>query len=95
MLMINKKVECFFDRPTQVAFFDTENKVFIGGIADGNRIICLECGGIIGIDEFLDDIEENFPEIAFPIIELNWCNLSNECLGDAMFNSSTGEIILN
>ena len=47
------------------------------------------------IDEYLDDIEENFPEVAFPIIELNWCNLSHECLGNAMFNSSTGETILD
>ena len=93
--MIDKKVERFFDRPTQVAFLDTENNVFIGGIADGNRIICLECGGVIEIDEYLDDIEENFPEVAFPIIELNWCSLSDECLGDAMFNSSTGETVLN
>ena len=93
--MIYKKVKRFFGRPTQVAFLDAKNNVFIGGIADDNRIICLKCGGIIKIDEYLDDIEENFPEIAFPIIELNWCNLSNECLGNAMFNSLTGETVLN
>ena len=33
------------------------------------------------------------PEIKKPIIELSWCSLREECLGDLMFNSETGEII--
>ena len=93
--MIYKKVKRFFGRPMQVAFLDTKNNVFVGGIADDNRIICLKCGNIIKIDEYLDDVEENCHEIAFPIIELDWCNLSDECLGDAIFNSSTGETVLS
>ena len=93
--MINPSVERFFNRPTQVAFYDTENDVYIGGIAHGNGIICLECGGTIEIDEYLDDIEETCPAVQFPIIELSWCNLSNECLGDAMFDAWTGKIVID
>ena len=92
--MINKKVERFFDRPTQVAFYDAENNIFIGGIAHGDEIICLECGGTIQIDEYLDEIEKTCPDVAFPIIELKWCNISDACLGDAMFDVTTGEIVL-
>ena len=92
--MVNSKVERFFNRPTQVAFYDTEQDIYIGGIAHGNEIICLECGGTIKIDEYLDDIEKTCPAVQFPIIELSWwCNLSDECLGGTMFDAWTGEIL--
>ena len=94
MLMINDKVKRFYDRPTQVAFYDMENDVYLGGIAHGDTIICLECGGTVEIEDFLSDIEECKPEVAFPIIELPWVNISDECLGeDNMFDIQTGEIV--
>lgn len=86
-------MDYFFDRPTQVAFYNVEDKCYDAGIADGDRIICLCCGGIIPIQELLDEVEEVAPEIKKPIIELFWCNLREECLGDVGFNSETGEII--
>ena len=86
-------MDYFFDRPTQVAFYNVEDKCYDAGIADGDRIICLCCGGIIPIQELLDEVEEVAPEIKKPIIELSWCSLREECLGDLMFNSVTGEII--
>ena len=86
-------MDYFFDRPTQVAFYNVEDKCYDAGIADGDRIICLCCGGIILIQDLLDEVEEVAPEIKKPIIELSWCSLREECLGDLMFNSETGEII--
>lgn len=86
-------MDYFFDRPAQVAFYNVEDKCYDAGIADGDRIICLCCGGIIPIQDLLDEVEEVAPEIKKPIIELSWCNLREECLGDLMFNSETGEII--
>jgi hypothetical protein len=86
-------MDYFFDRPTQIAFYNVEDKCYDAGIADGDRIICLCCGGIIPIQELLDEVEEVAPEIKKPIIELSWCNLREECLGDVGFDSETGEII--
>ena len=86
-------MDYFFDRPTQVAFYNVDDQCYDAGIADGDHIICLCCGGIICIQELLDDVEEVAPEIKKPIIELSWCSLREECLGDLMFNSVTGEII--
>ena len=48
----------------------------------------------VEIEDFLSDIEECKPEVAFPIIELPWVNISDECLGeDNMFDIQTGEIV--
>ena len=86
-------MDYFFDRPTQVAFYNVEDKCYDAGIAEGDRIICLCCGGIIPIQELLEEVAESAPEIKKPIIELSWCNLREERLGDVGFNSETGEII--
>ena len=86
-------MDYFFDRPTQVAFYNVDSECYDAGIADGDHIICLCCGGIICIQELLDEVEEVAPEVKKPIIELSWCSLREECLGDLMFKSVTGEII--
>ena len=86
-------MDYFFDRPTQVAFYNIDNNNYDAGIAEGDRIICLCCGGIIPIQELLDEVEENAPEIKKPIIELSWVDLTYDCLGDVGFDSETGEII--
>ena len=91
--MIDASVVHYFHTPAQVAFYDIENDVYIGGIGFGKVIICLECGTAIDIEDYLSDVEEMCPAVNFPIIPLTWCNISAEMLGDTMFNSFTGEII--
>lgn len=86
-------MDYFFDRPTQVAFYNVEDKCYDAGIAEGDRIICLSCGGVLPIQDLLDEVEEVAPEVKKPIIELYWSSLREECLGGLMFNSKTGEII--
>ena len=83
----------FFDRPTQVAFYNIEDGCYDAGIADGDHIIRLSCGGVLPIQDLLDEVEEVAPEVKKPIIELYWSSLREECLGGLMFNSKTGEII--
>ena len=83
----------FFDRPTQVAFYNIEDGCYDAGIADGDHIICLSCGSVLPIQDFLDEVEEVTPEVKKPIIELYWSSLREECLGGLMFNPKTGEII--
>ena len=86
-------MDYFFDRPTQVAFYNVEDKCYDAGIAEGDRIICLCCGGVLPIQDLLDEVEEVAPEVKKPIIELYWSSLREKCLGGLMFNSKTGEII--
>ena len=84
----------YFDRPTQVAFYNVEDKCYEAGIAEDDRIICLCCGGVICIDELLEEIAEECPEVQAPIIELPWVNLREECFGNTMFNISTDESLI-
>ena len=83
----------YFDRPTQVAFYNVDDDCYDAGITHGNYIVCLCCGGIFPIDELVEDVREVRPDIV-PIIELPWVNLREECLGDAMFDANSGEIIV-
>ena len=39
--------EKFFERPTQVEFYDEDEQQWMGGIAYKSEIICGCCGGII------------------------------------------------
>ena len=83
----------YADRPTQVAFYNVEDKCYDAGIAEGDRIVCLCCGRVISVDELLEEVAESAPMVKKPIIELSWCNLRDECIGDVGFNTETGEII--
>ena len=82
----------YFERPTQVAFYDKDDEGYIGGIAVGSEIICLECGGTVDIEDYLDELRETNPEVKCPIISLDWVSLSTECLGDLHFDMLTGEV---
>ena len=83
-----------FERPTQVAFYNVEDNCYDAGIAYGDEIICLCCGGTIPIDELLQEVEEEVPYVKAVIIPLDWINLRGECLGDVGFNCETGEIAI-
>ena len=65
-----------------------------GGIARFNEIIDFRDGEVINIEEYLAKMKKECPNITYPIIPLSWLNLSDEYIGDLMFNSSTGEIIV-
>lgn len=63
----------YYERPTQIRWFDTENKRWIGGIAYRSEVICGCCGSILELDEF----EEN------EIVEFkNWVNIEEEIRGE-------------
>jgi hypothetical protein len=71
----------YFECPTQVMFYDLDTEDYVGGIAYGSEIICGECGGIIYIDELIEDVREQAPDKA-PIKELSWVNISKEIMGE-------------
>ena len=75
----------YYDRPTQVMFKDSrELKEPLGGIAYGDEIICMCCGGIVSIEEIY--------ECGGAIIPLAWINLSEEVMGDVVWDEGLNSI---
>ena len=63
----------YYNKPTQVKFYDVDNDLWVGGIAYHDEIICGCCGGIQKISELKED----------EIIEYTyWVNISDEIKGD-------------
>lgn len=72
----------YYDKPTQVKFYDPENDDYCAGIAYCDEIICLCCGAVFDLNEYEQEIREDFPEVKVPIIvDLPWISLNEECLG--------------
>lgn len=67
----------YYDVPTQVKFYDYDNKVTLGGIAYRDIVICGCCGGVIPIEEMDDG---NYG-VEFRR-ELAWINVSCAIIGD-------------
>ena len=82
----------YFELPKQVAFYDAENESWIGGIAFKDSLICLCCGAVVNINDFLEEMAEDYSEIKNPIIPMEWVDISEECLGDAEFDYNSGKM---
>lgn len=89
--MVDNRVKRNYNSPTQVAWYEYDIGEWIGGIAFGEDIISLDDGSFISIPEYLDEIESDYPYIHFPIIPLEWVNLSDECIDGLEYNYKTGE----
>ena len=62
--MNDKKL--YFEVPTQVAFW--EDNHYIGGVAYGDEIICVCCGGVVSIEEVYEFAPEGIePIVAYDI----------------------------
>lgn len=70
----------FFTTPTQVKFYDSANKKYLGGIAYKNEIICGCCGSVFEISNIIIGAKENGVED--PIIEFPWINIQSEIIGE-------------
>ena len=72
----------YYDKPTQVKFYDPAINEYCAGIAFCGEIICLCCGAVFDLNEHERIVKEDFPEIKVPIIvDLPWISLNEECLG--------------
>ena len=59
----------YFDKPTQVVFWDTDGEDhWIGGIAYRDEVICGCCGGVIKISEIYEFAPST---VGYPICEYN------------------------
>ena len=74
--------------PKQIAFYDFESNTWLGGILHNGEIICLECGAVINVYDYLDSAKE-FGCTFDPIRTLEWVSLSEECLGDLVFSTES------
>ena len=72
----------YFDKPTQVVFYDADGDNWKSGIAYRGEIICACYGEVIKIDE----IYEFAPaEIAQPIFPYHsWCDITEDIIGGEM-----------
>ena len=68
-----------FDVPTQVAFWESEGGHYVGGIAYGEEIICLCCGGTVEIAEVIEFAPEGITPI---VVYSDWEDLSDQALVD-------------
>lgn len=72
-------MKTYFDRPTQVKFWDYDNGEYVGGIAYHDIIICGCCGSTFSISEVCAYADEDGKTA---IIEYeHWVNLSAEIIG--------------
>ena len=64
----------YFEKPTQVKFWDNGSEGYIGGIAYHDIIICGCCGGTMSIEE----VCEFAPSEITPVISLDWVPIDQE-----------------
>lgn len=79
----------YYERPTQVMFYEADPNTWSWGIAYRDDIICTCCGAVLHITEIIDDFndyaEENGAKISKPIYEYGcWCDISESVYGDEL-----------
>lgn len=79
---------CYFEKPTQVRFWDIQPQDYVGGIGYRDEIFCGECGHVMKIADIYEEVAEEAAagELAPPedevIQELAWIPIDQEILGD-------------
>ena len=74
-------MKTYFDQPTQVIFWETAQKDYVGGIAYRDEVICGCCGGVFEIADLLDNAEEDGVQAIYEY--KLWVDLSSEIEGEA------------
>jgi hypothetical protein len=76
----------YYERPTQVMFYEADPNTWSWGIAYRDDIICACCGAVLHITEIIDDFndyaKENNAKVSKPIYEYNgWCDIVDGIYG--------------
>ena len=70
----------YFNKPTQLMFWDSDSGTYLGGIGYRDEIICGCCGGVFEIEEIIEDAKNDG---VAPIIPYElWVDLVSEIAGD-------------
>ena len=72
----------YFDKPTQVVYYDVDGDCWKSGIAYRDEIICACCGGIIEISEIYEFASAEIAQPIFPYH--NWCDITDDIIGGEM-----------
>ena len=76
----------YFEKPTQVAWFDGERERWTGGIGVDDYVICSCCGNKVPLNELYEAVEMyNFDHPTNPkkpIVFLKWIDINEEIIGD-------------
>lgn len=72
----------FFNVPTQVKFYDSEDKSYVGGIAYKDEVFCGCCGSVFEISDIIADAEELGVGANEAIIALPWIDIQLEIIGE-------------
>lgn len=78
----------YFEKPTQVQFWDVQPQDYVGGIGYRDEIICGECGHAMKIADIYDEVAEeaklgeSTPAEDDVIIEMTWVPINQEIIGD-------------
>lgn len=67
----------YFNKPTQLMFWDSDSGTYLGGIGYRDEIICGCCGGVFEASEIIHDAVND--EVV-PFLELAWVDI-NEAIG--------------
>ena len=74
----------YFDKPTQVSFYESADRSWHGGIAYRDEVICGCCGNVLKIKEIEQFAKNDYIEPG--IQELPpWIPIDKEILGDNIF----------
>ena len=69
----------YFEKPTQVKFYNETDGRFLGGIGYKDFIICGECGCVLNLSDVYDSYQETIKE---PVKILNWIDISYAIIED-------------
>ena len=72
----------YFDKPTQIVFYDVDGDNWKSGIAYCSEIICACCGGVIEIDEIYEFAPAEITQPIFPYH--SWCDITDDIIGGEM-----------
>ena len=80
--------QLYFEKPTQVRFWESAELDYVGGIAYRDEIICGCCGCTLSIEEIYEHAEcdrengDNAPAEEDVIQELSWISINVEIAGE-------------
>ena len=72
----------YYKTPCQVRFYDVYDGIWRGGLAYQDKILCGCCGGILNIQDIIDDAKKAAIHFDNVIVELEWIDISDAILGE-------------
>lgn len=92
----------YFEKPTQIKFWDIQPQDYVGGIGYHDEVICGECGHVMKINDIYDEVAEA-AEAGEPAPDLNevimeyatWVPLNQEITGDDCRSPVDTQVIWN